>query len=250
MLTGTSTVSVISDEIIHYASLASADLTLTNALDITGSSTDLTCSFNGGCTLDINAKGLSTLLDGDAKNNYVTVCDRKCVFDNVLSTDSVSKCFLPEISTTYSNLNFNISEPQDDLKSGVYWSTYPNTLNAFDDVMTDSVSGGSTGECNIGMAFKPKHIGLLSSIKWFMGDIANGDTTYLQDKLIFQGSLDNTTYTDIFKVDLNVHEGWNYKTWEAKDYQKFRFYRFHGESKDLCKMNELKFTGVETIADE
>lgn len=136
------------------------------------------------------------------------------------------------------------------MKSGVYWSTYPNTLNAFDDVMTDSVSGGSTGECNIGMAFKPKHIGLLSSIKWFMGDIANGDTTYLQDKLIFQGSMDNTTYVDIFKVDLNVHEGWNYKTWEPKDYQKYRFYRFHGETKDLCKMNELKFTGVETIADE
>ena len=51
-----------------------------------------------------------------------------------------------------------------------------------------------------------------------MGDIANGDTTYLQDKLIFQGSMDNTTYTDIFKVDLNVHEGWNYQTWEAGNF--------------------------------
>ena len=146
-------------------------------------------------------------------------------------------------------MNYNISEPQDDLKTGVYWSTYPNTLAAFDDVLTDSVEGGSSSECNLGMAFKPKHIGLVSAIKWFMGDIADGDTTYLQDKLIFQGSMDNTTYTDIFKVDQNVHEGWNYKTWNSTEYQKYRFYRFHGDSKDLCKMNELKFTGVETIAD-
>jgi hypothetical protein len=100
------------------------------------------------------------------------------------------------------------------------------------------------------MAFKPGHVGLLSSIKWFMGDIANGDTTYLQDKLIFQGSDDNTTYTDIFKVDLNVHEGWNYKTWEAGSYKKFRYYRFHGDAANICIMNELKFTGVETIDNE
>ena len=60
----------ISDEIVHYATIGSSDsLKLTNALDITGSSTDLECSFNGGCTLEINAKGLSTLLDGDATNN-------------------------------------------------------------------------------------------------------------------------------------------------------------------------------------
>ena len=80
--------------------------------------------------------------------------------------------------------------------------------------MTDSVTGGaSSGECNIGMGFKEGHVGLVSAIKWFMGDIANGDTAYLQDKLIFQGSMDNTTFTDIFAVDENIHEGWNYKTW-------------------------------------
>jgi len=123
-------------------------------------------------------------------------------------------------------------------------------MTAFDNILTDSLKGGDAkGECNVGMAFKPGHIGLISSIKWFMGDIANGDTTYLQDKLIFQGSMDNQTYTDIFKVDLNVHEGWNYKNWEAGKYQKYRYYRFHGDAQNLCIMNELKFTGVETIED-
>ena len=86
---------------------------------------------------------------------------------------------MPEISTTYSNENFNISKPSDDLKTGKYWSTYTNTLAAFDDVLTDTLSGGASGDCNLGMAFKPGHIGLVSAIKWFMGDITNGDTTYL-----------------------------------------------------------------------
>lgn len=189
MLTeSTDTDATIKDEIVHFATLGvttDSDLKLTNPLTITGSSSDLSCSFNGGCTLDINAKGLSTLLDGDAVNNYITVCDNKCAFDNELSTDSISKCFLPAISTTYSNQNFNISKPEDDLQTGNYWSTYANTPAAFDNVLTDSLSGGASGECNIGMAFKPGHIGLVSSIKWFMGDIANGDTLYLQDKLIF-----------------------------------------------------------------
>jgi len=37
-------------------------LVLTNNLNITGSSTNLECSFNGGCLFEIEAAGLSTLL--------------------------------------------------------------------------------------------------------------------------------------------------------------------------------------------
>jgi len=46
-----------------------------------------------------------------------------------------------------------------------------------------------------------------------MGDITSGDTEFLVNDLIFQGSMDNTTYTDIFAVDENIHEGWNYQRW-------------------------------------
>ena len=97
------------------------------------------------------------------------------------------------------------------------------------------------------MAFKVGHIGLISQVKWFMGDIANGDTSYLVDNLKFQGSLDGVTYTDLFAADLNIHEGWNYHTWKEGDYQKYRFYRFHGNEGNICLMNEMKLTGVETI---
>jgi len=48
-----------------------------------------------------------------------------------------------------------------------------------------------------------------------MGDITSGNNTYLVDNLKFQGSMDGTTYTDIFAVDQNIHEGWNYMSWPS-----------------------------------
>jgi hypothetical protein len=49
-----------------------------------------------------------------------------------------------------------------------------------------------------------------------------------------------------------LHEGWNYHKWEeAKDFPKYRFYRF--ATKDTskinggCLINEITFTGTEVI---
>jgi hypothetical protein len=33
--------------------------------------------------------------------------------------------------------------------------------------------------------------------------------------MTFQGSADNETWNDIFTVDENIHEGWNYYKWDA-----------------------------------
>jgi hypothetical protein len=39
--------------------------------------------------------------------------------------------------------------------------------------------------------------------------------------------------------------------WESADeYPKYRFYRFHGASSGACSINEITFTGVETIDNE
>jgi hypothetical protein len=51
-------------------------------------------------------------------------------------------------------------------------------------------------------------------VKFFLGDIA--DKSVYEGKLKFQGSNSNNgegVYNDIFTVDENVHEGWNYHTW-------------------------------------
>jgi len=46
-------------------------------------------------------------------------------------------------------------------------------------------------------------------MKFFMGDIET-KSDYV-DYLKFQGSADNTTWTDLYTVDENIHEGWNYQ---------------------------------------
>ena len=48
-------------------------------------------------------------------------------------------------------------------------------------------------------------------------------------------------------MDEKLHEGWNYFKWEDGDQPKYRFYRFYAEKRGACKINEITFTGVETI---
>jgi hypothetical protein len=52
-------------------------------------------------------------------------------------------------------------------------------------------------------------------------------------------------------MDENLHTGWNYHMWETStDYPKYRYYRFYGASAGACAINEITFTGVETIDNE
>lgn len=81
----------------------------------------------------------------------------------------------------------------------------------FDHSLTVMPSVSGTSECYVGGSFKENHVGMLSQVKYFMGDIE--DKAQYVDNLKFQGSADNTTWTDLFTVDENVHEGWNYMQW-------------------------------------
>jgi len=102
--------------------------------------------------------------------------------------------------------------------------------------------------CDVGGSFKANHVGMLSQVKYFMGDIA--DKSIFVDKLKFQGSADNTTWTDLYTADENVHEGWNYIKWEKpSEYPKYRFYRLFSDNKKGCLVGELKMAGVETVDD-
>jgi hypothetical protein len=49
-------------------------------------------------------------------------------------------------------------------------------------------------------------------------------------------------------MDENVHDGWNYNTWDdAADYPKYRFYRFQGNEWGSCLITEIKMQGLETV---
>jgi hypothetical protein len=150
----------------HFATNA---VKLANPLSVTASTTGLECSFAGGCDFEITAKGLSTLLK-DTKNHYVTVCDQVCEYDEASSTSDIAVCKVPQISTTYSDSNFKIAESVDVLNSGVFFGSNANAAKVFDGNLLNNAEDESA-DCHIGMSFKENHVGLISQVKYFLGDI-------------------------------------------------------------------------------
>lgn len=143
---------------------------------------------------------------------------------------------------------FNISQVSEDLKTGKEFGTLTDNKVPFDNVLVVKPTEGSQvdGACHIGIAFKEGHVGLISQVKWFLGDIQDKSVFAGETKL--QGSNDGTRYTDLFTMDENVHEGWNYFKWsEPSQYPRYRYYRFYGTKAGSCTINEIKATGVETV---
>ena len=100
--------------------------------------------------------------------------------------------------------------------------------------------------CYAGMEFREGYVAVLSKARFFIGDYFPmhkyiGYTT-------FQGSMDGVTYTTIYSVDNNIHQGWNYIEWDKpEDQPKYRFYRIRGGRKQACQITELELFGVESI---
>lgn len=236
------------DEPAKIGYRASGTVNLTNPLSITGSSAALTCSYAGGCLYEVQAAGLSSLLKQNATQNNIKVCDEVCTFLETNSTSDMAKCKLAKLSTVYSDSTFNISQVSEDLKTGLPFGTLTDNLVPFDGTLVLKPTEGAQvdGGCHIGIGFKEGHVGLISQVKWFLGDIS--DKTVYSGEAKLQGSNDGTTYTDLFTMDENVHEGWNYFKWEdASSYPRYRFYRFYGTKAGSCIINEIKATGVETV---
>jgi len=65
-----------------------------------------------------------------------------------------------------------------------------------------------------------------------------------------QGSSDGKTWSDIWKIDANISEGWNSKNFENdKTRPAYNQYRFNGATKGSCRISEATFVGVESVAD-
>ena len=65
----------------------------------------------------------------------------------------------------------------------------------------------STSNCYFGIQLRDDYVGILEEVKIFMKRFTKAN---FNGALKFQGSLDGVTYTDIFTVGDELHEGWNY----------------------------------------
>lgn len=114
--------------------------------------------FAGGCSFEVTSTGLASILKKDPTNNFVSVCDEQCVFDEDTSSATVAKCKVPRLSTVYSNLNFKISTESENLKSGKYFGSAEDFSIAFDDILLKKPTDTSS-TCHLGMQFKRVMLG-------------------------------------------------------------------------------------------
>lgn len=82
--------------------------TLANTITVT-SVAPQSCSFNGGCLLEIPQQGLTGPLLGNP-SNVVRVCGQVCKVSTADSTPASTKCYLPPVATTYSIDSFTINK--------------------------------------------------------------------------------------------------------------------------------------------
>lgn len=113
----------------------------------------------------------------------------------------------------------------------------------------------ATALCNMVTSFKAGMTGVLDEVSFFANRFkTTADKDKIAGKLQFEGSADGTTWTKIFEVKEEVHEGWNTKLWDGSDatpantkpvYNKFRFV---GTAAGACRLGEIKIRGVEAKA--
>lgn len=153
-----------------------------NEIDITSTTTDLVCSFAGGCTYAIEASGLyATLLNTE---NSIKICESECILREDLSDAAFAVCELPPLATTYSVDSFTIAESA--ILSGEVFPT--DSVLVDGDNTIDYYSSASTG-CNFGMTFREDYVAVLDEAKVFINFITS--TEPYVDQLHFEGSNDD-----------------------------------------------------------
>lgn len=158
------------------------DVTISNAIQVTGSTSGLSCSFQGGCPYSVTAQGLFSTIQAD-NTTYIDVCGNECVLSANSSDRAQATCTLPHVSTSYSASNYEI------VKVGVlHDGTWTGTAtseelarlidnkNMVD--MTDT-----SDNCYFQIQYKPEHVGVLDEVKFFVNHLV--DKTPFVDNLVF-----------------------------------------------------------------
>lgn len=156
-------------------------------------------------------------------------------------------CTLPLVSTAYSASNFEIVT-EGILHDGTWTGT------ASDEELAKLIDGknmidmsDSSSNCYFQIQYKENHVGVLDEVKFFMNRLTN--KTPFVDNLVFQGSDDGVTFTDLWTITKSVHEGWNSMDFE-ENRPSYNIYRFQGAKSGSCRLGEIKLHGVESIDDD
>lgn len=220
--------------------------TVANAPAVSTFTPTVSCSYAGGCEISVTAPGIVASVLTNPTTSYIDVCGNQCLIDTTKSAESVLYCTLPELHTTYSVSTYSLGEEV----------TLTGTLLATNSADQDKLIDGKniifytddteTG-CYVGIQLKENHVGVLTEAKYYIGSV--GTYAPYVDSLILQGSQDGVTYTDIYTVGAEVHEGWNVYSEFDESSTYYRYYRYYGTQSGSCAVTEIKFLGNEVVED-
>jgi hypothetical protein len=99
----------------------------------------------------------------------------------------------------------------DYIKGTLYGSDNDN-LEAVFDGMNPNGWKSEAKDCYFGTYFREGYIGFIVEARYFMNRFTRSNFV---GNLRLEGSQDGLTYTTIFTVGEEIHEGWNYYTFET-----------------------------------
>ena len=143
----------------------------------------------------MNQPGLLTNIRSDPMKNKINVCQQECKISEEDSSSTQTSCTLAGLPTLYSALNFNISQSKYII--GTHFASNSTYLNSVWDGDLQNGFNDSNRYCFFGTEFRPGYVGYVSEVSYFMTRFARSNFV---GKLIFQGSMDGKTYTNIFTV--------------------------------------------------
>ena len=224
---------------VHWASNVD---TFTNAPTVTAIDSSITCSFSGGCSFSVSQAGLSSAVS--QANTYINVCGNKAVL-TAASTSSKAYFTTPSLSTVYSMTNFNTTTPANLVGTPFSSVNTASVTNAPFDGNTVNGFQSTQSTCYFGTSFRPGYVGVITQVKYWMNTFVQSQ---IVGKLNFQGSLDGITYTTIFTVGYEIHEGWNYYDFTGANTLQYSYYRFYSTGGvGTCNVGEVGLLGVEVI---
>jgi hypothetical protein len=196
---------------------------------------NLSVSYLGGAISTLSGNGFIT---NNPQNNYISVCGIKA---SVLSaTSSLLTYTVPPLITYQSNqlYKLKINGPV----SGMRIGDNPLSANYGMDENVNTYYTSSASTCYIGVDFGLNSAANIQKIGYFPNPMWSIVANYLFGA-VFEGSNDNTTWTNIFTIDSSTHTGWNYWFSTTTNIQ-FRFIRLRHNATSQCQISELSFTGI------
>ena len=243
--------------LVHFTSIGfavfnpSASDEVTLVIDL-HSTSPFESSYAGGKEFEL--KGNGPYFPSDPSSVSIIVCGFEA---KVLSVgDKTVNALTPQVLTP---LTLSLLKPNQSaqIRPTSYFCYDLSQCGATIDEDINTYFVGDADECSFGYDFGKSMILQLSSVDFHLRfpyeSVAYTNPIKYYYNLTFEGSNDNVTYTEVFKLGSFIKEGWN--TWinssstsssyfSSPSTQAFRYYRFSSPLRKGCEIAEVRFFGV------